>query len=298
MTFEENGLKLSENVFEFILWENCHNRCDFCVQKKENFLKDQEKSQSVKLVKAFIESSQFIPSSHVLVLGGEIFDDKKDSSLVLSLFDFLVEKMKSDYIKTLYFNTNLIYKYTNTLFTVLEKISKNNLEHRIHFTTSYDLIYRFKGDSEKRMLGNIREIHKRFPKIRVIVNTILTDYLVKSVLGGEFSVKDFSEENDVWVNLIPYVGFENAFKPDRKEVFRALRKIDKEFSGNYLPIYLGNMLGHSVKHLYTYNKITDKLINIDCDYLDCNHSENFKLYSKEGNSCYACDLNRIFREGG
>ena len=131
-------------ITEFLLWDNCNNNCEFCFQRKNPRLfasKGQEKI--LENVKSFINSEQYIKGSHVLVVGGELFDTNRE--YMLPFFEFIINKMLSNDIDILYLNTNLIFDktYYSMLKPVLDLFDKNNLFDRLKFTTSFDIAGRF-----------------------------------------------------------------------------------------------------------------------------------------------------------
>ena len=286
-----------DNVYEFIVWENCNNKCEFCIQDKNNFLSSLQKRMSVELVLNFLNSDQFIPNSHVLILGGELFDHSKyDYELIDYLFANIVRLMIEKKINTLYINTNLLYKNTEPLFNVLEMIDNFNLWDRLHFTTSFDYEYRFQHSEklEELFWNNVVKIQNSFEKCKIIVNTILTELVVRMILNKEYSVKDFENNHNVVVNLIPYIGRDDKFKPTRKELLKALMLIKDEWSENNFENYVRSMLCPNKKIVHKFDKTENKLVNITCDYSsNCHHSENFKTCYKDSTKCFLCDLERL-----
>lgn len=284
-----------ENVYEFILWENCNNNCQFCVQNKNRFLTDKEKRNSVETVVEFIRSPNFVPNSHVLVLGGELFDNKRDGSLLNDLFSVLVHEMEKRYINTLYINTNLIYKNTSSLENFLRLIVDKNLESRLHFTTSYDFGYRFKTDKVENLFHkNLKMIRNKYSTVNVVVNTILTRLVVNFITNGLYTPRMFEELYDVTVNPIPYVGHDKFFKPKRLDVITSLKLIRDDWGDVRFGNYVASMLAGNKKIVYRYNKDSKELENVTCDNSECcGHSENFRLFYSDSNKCFLCDLEKF-----
>ena len=77
-------------IFEFLLWDNCRNDCKFCFQKQSNnLLTDEQKALSINKAIDFLQSDKYVAGSHVLLIGGEIFDSPKIFDRLFLLFDFL-----------------------------------------------------------------------------------------------------------------------------------------------------------------------------------------------------------------
>ena len=106
------------NVYEFLLWNNCGNCCSFCHQRvyaRENdskILNNEQKIRSINLCKDFLNSDQFKKGNHILLVGGEIFDitDKDVKDEFMKLLLDIVNKMNNKEIDLFYINTNLLYE--------------------------------------------------------------------------------------------------------------------------------------------------------------------------------------------
>ena len=98
-------------VYEFLLWDNCNNHCKFCWQRENPrlFNKSQREIILNNVIK-FINSNKFKKDSHILIVGGEIFDNPSDFELLDTFFCQILEFMINGTIDLLYINTNLIYK--------------------------------------------------------------------------------------------------------------------------------------------------------------------------------------------
>lgn len=285
---------MSKPVYEFLLWENCKNNCIFCHQKnKYHPLQFQQQIRSIEKVKEFISSEKFISDSHILIVGGELFDSKPVFEYMKSLFDFIVDNMKSNKIDLFYINTNLIYKDLSCVYYLLDLIKANNMFDRLKFTSSYDYAGRFANNaSEKLMLDNLTKIKKDYPECHIVVNTMLTNKSCELIINKDISILEFSQKYDVYVNLIPYIILGDSLTATRSQIFSALKVVDMEIPG-YLDYYINNMDINQSKHLYSYDVINDCLKYVSCALGDCGHSINFKRYSAKG-GCYICDLKKVF----
>ena len=280
-------------IYEFLVWDNCHNKCKFCWQRKKPRLFNKEKREHIlNEVIAFIDSERFIKGSHILICGGEIFDNACDFEALDIFFKTIVKKMNNLEIDLLYINTNLIYQDITGLYNLLKLIEENNLFERLKFTSSYDLEGRFKSlEDEELMLENLLKIKKDFKHCNIVINTILTKQVCQKIINKEFDVKHFSETYHCWVNLIPYIIYDENLAATRGEVMTALRAVENQNNG-YLKIYINNFDLPQDKLLYIYEN--DNFEFCSCENSECGHSINFKRYSNKG-SCFVCDLKEMFK---
>lgn len=284
-----------KKIYEFLLWDNCNNNCQFCWQREQPRLYNHKQRVNILYdVIDFINSDRFEKGSHILVCGGEIFDKPADFAALQEFFVLIVRYMKTNIIELLYINTNLIYKNTDGINILLGLLDDAGLLDRLRFTTSYDIQGRFKSAKDRSiMLSNLENITTRYPNIHTVVNTILTKPTCEAILNGSFNVKEFMEHNNCWVNLLPYIVLDNTLTADRKLIFETLRYVDKQCPG-YLEKYVPNMAIKQKKWLYMYKD--NKFQFCSCELSpECGHSVNFKKYCKEG-TCFCCDLECIFSE--
>lgn len=282
-------------VYEFLLWDNCNNNCRFCFQRKNgNNCTSQDKIKSLNAVTSFLESDDYVEGSHVLLVGGEIFDESNLSLKVIwmAFIDNIITKMNNQVIDLLYINTNLLYEDLSLVKYLLTMIGKNDLWDRLKFTTSYDLEGRFSiKKREKLFLHNLYMIKYFYPKCNIVVNTILTKTTCEKILDGSFNPKEFCDEHKCDINLIPYIVYTKELSATREQIFQSLLKTNDLIPG-YFQRYSHNLALAQDKLLYKFNKDTHHLEFVSCGHSDCGHSENFKLYSDNG-SCFICDLLQI-----
>lgn len=281
-------------IFEFLLWNNCNNNCKFCFQKQQhNDISLYSKKRSIDKVLEFYHCSRFISGSHVLLMGGEIFDCPTIFNDLYRLFDTTIDLMVNNEIDTLYINTNLIYKKLDGLTYLLDLISTNHLFDRFKFTTSYDVDGRFNDKTEALMLSNLQYIKTRYRDIHIVVNSMVSNKMCDLILTDQFDIRDFISKYQLdWVNLIPYIININGISAPRNKIFKTLNYVNNIIPG-YLNKYINNLDLKQDKNLFKYNEKTDQLEFCSCDYLPCGHSENFKRYS-DCDSCFVCDIKAMF----
>lgn len=281
-------------IYELLLWNNCNNNCKFCFMKHNHhdnkFLSDENKEKSLKLALDVLNSPDYIDGSHVLIVGGELFDNKFPDHLEKSFFTFLdtiVSYMVSGKIDLLYVNTNLIYKDLNYLYYLLNNINKHNLFERLKFTTSYDLYGRFIEDRKETVENNLKQLLIDFPNINIVANMILTKQFCEKVLNKEFSVKEFIDTYKVKVNTIPYIILHEEMAASRDLIYKTLLFLDKEIPG-YLKAYVDNVALEQEKLLYEYDG--EKYVYMTAKNAKCGHNENFHRYVLGRDRCFICDM--------
>lgn len=281
-----------KDIVEFLVWDNCKNNCKFCFQRNNPRLFNQEKRQYIlDSVISFIDSDKFVKGSHILIVGGEIFDTPADQRILSDFFNKIAERMLDNTIGLLYINTNLIYSDTTNLYNLMELIEWNNLFNRLRFTTSYDIEGRFKTkEDEELMLNNLLELKQLYPKCQIVTNIILTKGMCEAILNNSFSAKYFMTKYNCWINFIPYIISDVNLAADRDTIFKTLKYIDNENPG-YLDKYIANLDLAQEKKLYMYKD--NQFQFCSCELSDCGHAVNFKKYSDKG-SCFICDLKGLF----
>ena len=280
-------------IYEFLVWDNCNNNCKFCFQRENPRLFNKSgRGMVLNETIKFIESEQFQNGSHILICGGEVFDKPSDFEILHNFFEKIIDKMNNNIIDLLYINTNLIYKNTDSLYDMLEMIKTNNLFDRLKFTTSYDFEGRFKNEEDRElMLGNLKAVKQNYPDIRIVTNTILTQPVCQKIIDGKYDIRDWMEEYQCYVNLIPYIVLDKELMPSRNELFKALNIIEKQAEG-YLRRWIDNLDLKQEKWLYMYKNNEWQFVSCEWDG-ECGHSVNFKRYSDSGH-CFVCDLKELF----
>jgi hypothetical protein len=284
-----------KKIYEFLLWDNCNNNCKFCWQRKNpRIYAHEERIQILSKVLEFIRSDKFEKGSHILVCGGEIFDKPSDFNTLSAFFFAIIQFMKQGIVDLLYLNTNLIYLNINGLYDTLEQLKEADLLNRVHFTTSYDVVGRFKDKRDEQiMLTNLQTISKKYSQLPIITNIVLTEPTCKAILENQLNVKEFMNQYRCWVNLLPYIVFDNTLTAERKLIFKTLEYVNAQCEG-YLEKYVPNMCIKQEKWLYMFKDGTFQFCSCDISP-ECGHAINFKKYSKEG-TCFCCDLENIFGE--
>ena len=290
-------MQIIKPIYEFILWDNCSNNCKFCWQKQQNsYSTDEMKNRSIDLVKNFICSVNFEIGSHVLLVGGEIFDDS-NRKFIIEFFDKICKMMTRNTIELCYLNTNLLYEDLNLLFLVLDVFKQNSLLDRLKFTTSYDLVGRFSTNSKEQLfISNLHTITSNY-NVKVVTNMILSNELCRKIIDQTFSLSRFQQENNTELNLIPYIILDESLATDKNNIMQALTTLKKK---DYMIFksFLFNINIKQPRKMFYFKDCKDiidnKLTACECKLLECGHSENFKRYTVDKKSCFVCDINEVF----
>ena len=284
-------------IYELLLWDNCTNNCKFCFQRKSPrlFSIDFQK-QILNNVLSFINSDKFQVGSHILLVGGEIFDDS-NRKFIIEFFDKICKLMTRNTIELCYLNTNLLYEDLNLLFLVLDVFKQNSLLDRLKFTTSYDLVGRFSTNSKEQLfISNLHTITSNY-NVKVVTNMILSNELCRKIIDQTFSLSRFQQENNTELNLIPYIILDEALATDKNNIMQALTTLKKK---DYMIFksFLFNINIKQPRKMFYFKDCKDiidnKLTACECKLLECGHSENFKRYTVDKKSCFVCDINEVF----
>lgn len=302
-------------TLEFLLWSNCPNNCKFCWQRlfddKTTWLNEEQKLDSIAKCSKMIDQKE--EECDILIVGGEVYADQgeKVNAALNDLYVQIAERIKAEKVRFLYANTNLTYPDRTNLVNLLNAFE--GIEDNLRFTTSYDLDGRFnrlnesemktgcaKADRKEMFLDNLRFINDEYPKIRTVVNTIITRAVVDATLyakdGEKYDPLWFMDEfsNTVyWVNLIPYIPIKGDTSLDVRfsETVKVLDEANKKSPG-YLLNYIQQLDFNQDKELHEYHSDRGYIENT-AKTLPCGHNENFSMVNRSG-ECYICRLKEYY----
>lgn len=311
-----------KTIYEFLLWNNClFGNCTFCHQRAherkidDKILTPEQQVESLNKCKEFLESDKFIKGSHILLVGGEIFDVKSQitKKALIDLLKFVKNKMCINEIDLLYINTNLLYEDIGLLEWFLALYQANGLIERIKFTTSYDIVGRFNSkDRERLFYRNLKYITDSYSNLHIVVNTVLTnaacERICNDTFGADYLLEYLKEQNKtkltiqdwmdyfrVEINTIPYIKLDYDIAPEmptKNIVFNTLLHID-QVSPGYLNRYADNIALTQKKELFEYNKKLDDFIYCSSKLADCGHSVNFQLSFADSDECFPCAIKKL-----
>jgi hypothetical protein len=280
--------------YEFILWHNCTAACRFCPLDKTgkwNF-DEYQRTSAMAACNSYIESDKFVPGSDLMVIGGELFIN---GEIVYSLFNKIIQHMKSGRVRNFMFNSNLIYEDLQDLATVIEYFTDAGLLDRVSLTTSFDVHGRFTDETKELFLDNLGIVSYSFPKTTIGVNMILTKQFCESIIDGTFVVSKFMEQYKVRVNLIPYININNAMSADIDMLFKAMSIIQFDLAHMARPdrTYWSDMY-----KILTRTELPIVLEYNGSEYIDksspkmpCGHGDNFGNIVQY--RCFLCELKKF-----
>lgn len=285
---------------EFLMWNNCTNKCKFCHQCLRNDPETHlDKHEMLKcIIDVQTDLDNIVDQEDILLVGGEILApyDKIVTDGLRGLFYKVCDKIKENKIRYCYINTNLLYKDRTILDQCLKAFTLNNIEDHLKFTTSYDLYGRFEiPESERLFLVNLEWIQKTYPTVNVVVNVILTKQAIAKLVSREFDPQKFQKKYGIkYINFLPYIPIpdDSSMTPSFRDIIRALLKLEQLYPG-YIQNYIDDYDLNQNKQLFEYRKSTG-FVECTAQYAECHHNSNFKKVLSDG-SCYICKLIEIFR---
>ena len=95
------------------------------------------------------------------------------------------------------------------MFQFLDYLQKLEILKNCLLCTSYDLKYRFHGDSDKNLWEeNMLVIHNSFPDLRIHTEMIATGFFMQAVIDGTFDIANFCKKFHTTIDYIePGSGF-------------------------------------------------------------------------------------------
>lgn len=275
-------------TIEYLLWNNCNNNCLFCNMKDKYQNTEEDKLKAIELVKDNIEQQK--EPFNILLVGGELFANLTDKikNKLIELYNIIFNNKN---INIIYINTNLLYSIPTTLQLILDKAPIE----RIHLTTSDDIVGRFKTKEDMFLFfDNLDYLRWKYPKLNIVVNTILTKPFCEYVLKCKYNIKNYREKNKVNVNIIPYIDINSleTLKTTKEEVLKTLlilKQQDSEWFNDYVDI----MTRQQQMTLLQYDKKENTLKNMTAEINVCGHSINFKRVFLNSNECFGCIINEM-----
>lgn len=291
-------------IFEFILWNNCNNNCSFCFLKTsstyyEHILNNEQKIKSIERVKEFLKSKEYQKGSHILLVGGELFDDSMTNEVeqsFITLIKQVNEMMINDEIEFLYINTNLMYENLNHIKNSLLNVLDQTMLSRVKFTTSYDEKGRYNSEYYRKLfLNNLQIINTEYKSkgLQICVNSILTDDLCTKILNETYKRTEFCKKYNVFVNFLPYIPYDKKLDVSREKLLKTLLKIYKD-EPDFFKFYIDNFLLDQKRFVYEYMKTEDNLHYCTADIDKCGHYKSFKRF-QDNEYCFLCDLQKLKR---
>lgn len=294
-------------IYEFVLWENCNNNCEFCFLKnslnyQDKLLNDEEKCKSLDCTLDYIINNEFETGSHILIAGGELFFIPFDSKLYdkfSKLINLIIDYIKQGKFNILYINTNLLYKDLSQVYSlIIQPFIDAGLVSHLHFTTSYDPYGRYKSEEDKGLFfSNLKKITEDYKDIQdffVYVNCILTKPFCQDILNETFNHLKFitTYNNKVYINYLPYIPFSKALEPSDNLIYQTLSYMHYKYE-SYFKQYITLLLLDQKRTVLDYSKSSNTFLNHTSKVNpECHHLQSFTKYRDDG-SCILCKFQKI-----
>lgn len=289
------SMDIATKIYEFLLWDNCNNNCKFCFQKKNpRLFSIQQQASIIEKVLQFLKDDNFEEQSHIMLAGGEIFDNAQRSFLI-PFFDKITNLILEKHINLVYLNTNLIYNADSMklLMQCLDFFSKKNVLDNLRFTTSYDINGRFKNDDDRLLfLKNIHTLKTKHQNLKIFVNMILTNDLCNNLIQDNFNIFQFMDKHDVFVHLIPFIVNDVEMMPTQNALFETLQHIRQQ-NNDYFNFFMYDLNIKQTRIMHYFDDGIWHRCECKCNDI-CGHSINFKKYTNTQNTCFVCDMNTLF----
>ena len=311
--------------FQYELWQECNNLCDFCFLGKENRkTKTEIKIQNLKKLLDYLNDKDFISQyDNISLIGGEFFQGQLEDPEVKKLFleviqkiyDFLDEKHE----RSSWIAATLTIGEQKDLYDILELYSHTKSYQELDKTddyglwicTSFDTIGRFHTkEAKENWKYHMKQISVLYPKIKKNTCSILTNDFMEQYNKGVFTLENFCQEYNTQMFLKqPDHG---AFPTNEEMEKRVPGFFPKRKTGLKFLSKLYQNEPRFIEHLMNVNLRSDLLVKngndgqeTDCErYKDalneygddntapCGHSTYYQCYV-DSDACIKCDLLKI-----
>lgn len=171
----------SKNITVY-LHKECTLKCPFCFQNHNKFLKNITNLDFNKIYDS-IHQAAISKDLNINFTGGELFySDKVIDDLVI-----LIDKLRQEYNLHIVPSSNLICNMS-LCYRFIDYLYKYDLIKS--FSTSFDFKERFKHDRIAELwYKNLIELQSKYPRLQIIVNTIITNELIDSFNDSAASIE-------------------------------------------------------------------------------------------------------------
>lgn len=302
---------------QYGIWPNCCNACDFCLNLREQFYGVDEQINMIKNVRHNIRLLDWknVYYHGISLLGGELYfvrDEgiqKEFLCLIDDIIELIVCKENGPFCKYSTV-TNGLYDPT-FLFKVLDKFAEKDLLDTVDLNFSYDLKYRFKTEERKKLCeDNIVATVEKYPKLKVNVQMILTQYLINEYNKNKNILKDLEKKLHIESIHLLFPHKHNTGKPlvdfylKRNDFLQFLYDLNyndhqkaKQFVESIINVDDNALIG-----LYRRDQIENNGINIDQMPMKedtktiinskCGHSTMYQCY-EDSDKCLYCDIRKF-----
>lgn len=221
---------------QYELWKDCNYNCDYCFNKCTP--KKRNKLEALDYAIASIASKNIPEFSSIGLMGGEFFGGQLSNPAVKAKFYELVALIINKLGRTGRFliTTALMSKDASDWFEFCDFIHSKGYDRNTLVCTSYDRLYRFKGNTEAYWFDTLKESQERYPDLNFHVEMILTGYLISDLLSNPHYIAELSDRFKARIDFnIPYLPYCSkvtkeefdkelpGFLPQRKQFLELLR---------------------------------------------------------------------------
>ena len=311
--------------FQFELWQECNNICDFCFLGQENRrTKTEVKIQNLNKLLTYLDDKEFISQyDNISLIGGEFFQGQLNDPEVKSLFFKVVERifefLSEKHERSSWITATLTIGEQKDLYEMLDlythtnayKESNMNDDYGLWICTSFDTIGRFHTQQAKENWQfHMKNMSEKYPLLKKNTCSILTNDLMIKYNEGKFTFNSFCQEyhtqmflkqpdhgafdsNEIMENKVP------GFFPERSNALKFLTKLyqnEPRFINHLMNVNLRSDLlvknGNDGKELDC-ERYKDALNEYgDENIAPCGHSIYYQCY-KDSKACIRCDVEKI-----
>lgn len=197
-----------KHSFQVELWEECDNRCQFCYLAQEGFKTlDTRKLEALNDLKNKLDNFDFDTYNNISLIGGEFFQGQLTTEEIKTkFFDCLLQIgdfYKQKKIGSCWLTVTLTKGEQKELYELLDIFDKNKMfipvkkygSSGLWLCTSWDAKGRFHTEEYKKTWEyHMKNIHKKYPWVKLNTTIILTEPFIDLVNNGEFNFNDFKKD--------------------------------------------------------------------------------------------------------
>lgn len=322
---------------QFELWHECNSRCKFCYLGPQNrCTPDQIKIKTLeKVYEKILDTTIFQEFDNLSYIGGEFFQGQLNNPEVKKLFMNIMSKtaeyLRNGTINSVWLSATLTLGDQKDLYETLDLFKDINRDENpsygLWIIGSYDTIGRFHTQQmEDNWKYHIKNIHEKYPNVKINVCTILTGDLIGKYIKGDFTFGSFMKEYNCSMFIKqPAPGYYSElanndlqlskelcqkdipnFFPQRKVFLEFLEKVAKQepetFEKLFNVKFRADVLYRNFndiddsKHMVKMNRIKDSKMESDMpsDMVEnrCGHMMQYAAYI-DSDRCMICDRNQI-----
>lgn len=207
---------------QFELWKDCNNNCGYCFNKYVP--KKRNKKEALEYAISVLKEKNLEPGSTIGFMGGEFFGGQLTNLEVEAKFYELVElvlqKINTNPLGRFCIMSSLMAKDSSDWFEFCDFVHDRKMDKSILVCTSWDKLYRFNDETLKIWEDTVRKTQELYPDMRIHVEMILTEYLIKEIEANPMYLREFEQKWNCRVDFnIPYLPLWFSLKGETKESF-------------------------------------------------------------------------------